>query len=368
MKNFTSVDYLLKHTRANIYCLIRSKKGTDPQTRLLDVLHFYFGNKYDKLIFKRLFVVEGDISKKSLGISKIFFNDLGSDIDCVINAAAVVKHYGKSNIFTETNIEGTKNIIDFCNKFSCKLIHISTLSVCGNIFETNEYTVANLSQNINFTEKNLFIGQDLSNIYIYTKFLAERLVLESILNDNLNAKIIRLGNITNRYSDGKFQINVSENAFINRIKSFLQIGCIPEYMTDGYIEFTPVDLCAEAIVKLCFTKTNNSIFHVYNNNHITFENILLLFKKFGINIDIVTESKFNKKIKKLLQSDNSKSNLSGIINDFDNNKKLSYKTNIKISNNITNKLLKKLSFKWSKIDSKYIKKYIVYLKSIGYLE
>ena len=49
------LDNLLKHTKCNIYCLIRSKNNTDPQTRLLDILHFYFGSKYDKYIFKRIF-------------------------------------------------------------------------------------------------------------------------------------------------------------------------------------------------------------------------------------------------------------------------------------------------------------------------
>ena len=91
-------------------------------------------------------------------------------------------------------------------------MHCSTLSVCGNIFETDKYTKASLTKGTIFQESNLYIGQDLSNIYIYTKFIAERLILENIINKNLDAKIIRLGNITNRYSDGMFQINISENA------------------------------------------------------------------------------------------------------------------------------------------------------------
>lgn len=359
------LDYLLKHTKCNVYCLVRSQKNSDAYSKMIKNIHFYFNNKYDKLIYKRIFIIEGDITKNHLGISVGYFDKLGNTIDCVINSAAVVRHYGKTNIFNETNIIGTQNIIDFCTKFNNKLIHLSTLSVSGNMFESDSYSIADLSSDITFSEKSLFIGQDLSNVYIATKFFAERLILENIINHNLNAKIIRLGNITNRYSDGKFQINVSENAFLNRIKSFLQLESVPDYITDGYIEFTPVDLCAESIVKIALSKTDLTIFHVYNNNHITFSRLIDLFNKYGIKINILNESEFGKKIQDTL-IDN-KSNLSGIINDFGKNKRLSYTSKIKISNNITNKFLKKLSFKWPRIDQKYIKKYISYLRSIGYL-
>ena len=89
------------------------------------------------------------------------------------------------------------------------------------------------------------------------------------MNGSLDAKIIRLGNITNRYSDGIFQINVTENSFLNRINSFLHIGCVPDYLADKYMEFSPVDLCAEAIVKLASSNTKFTIYHIYNNNPIT---------------------------------------------------------------------------------------------------
>lgn len=123
------LDNLLKHTKCNVYCLIRAKNNNDPQTRLLDVLRFYFGPKYDKYIFKRIFAIEGDITENNLGMSDMYYEELGKNISCVINSAAIVKHYGNSDIFNNTNISGTQNIINFCTKFNCKLMHLSTLSV-----------------------------------------------------------------------------------------------------------------------------------------------------------------------------------------------------------------------------------------------
>ena len=64
----------------------------------------------------------------------------------------------------------------------------------------------------------------------------------------LEAQILRLGNITNRSSDGKFQINSDENAFLSRLKSFIKIGLVPENLLQTNLEFTPVDDCAKAII------------------------------------------------------------------------------------------------------------------------
>lgn len=134
------------------------------------------------------------------------------------------------------------------------------------------------------------------------------------------------------------------------------------------MEFTPVDLCAEAITKLIFSKNNFTIYHVYNNNHITFKKMVSLLNLLKIPIEIVDKETFNKKVHSLTKDVKTKNILSGIINDFDENKDLSYNTNIKLQNNFTNKLLKSLSFKWSKINEKYLRKYIIYLKSIGYIK
>ena len=111
-----------------------------------------------------------------------------------------------------------------------------------------------------------------------------------------------------------------------------------------------------------------TIFHVYNNRHITFTELIKILNSLHIPMEIVSSDEFNKRVESLSKNEDKKYNLSGIINDFDKNKKLKYTTNIKIKNDFTNKILKNLSFKWPKINEKYIKRYVRYLKSIGYLK
>ena len=62
------------------------------------------------------------------------------------------------------------------------------------------------------------MGQDISNKYVNTKFNAEEVILTNVTTNNLKAKIVRVGNLMSRYSDGEFQINSLENAFMKQLK------------------------------------------------------------------------------------------------------------------------------------------------------
>lgn len=166
---------------------------------------------------------------------------LKNNITTVINAGALVKHFGISKLFNDINVKGTENVVEFCKKENKRLIHISTISVSGN--GEKEETVEETTENINskkiFKVSDLYIGQNISGIYTITKFEAEKIVLKAI-KSGLNAQILRMGNITNRYSDGVFQQNVEENAFAKRLKSFIELGMFPQYLLDHAIELGPV--------------------------------------------------------------------------------------------------------------------------------
>lgn len=359
------LDKLLSETKATVYCLVRNKNQVSYADRLAKTLHFYFGNKYDKLVGTRIQIVKGNVAEKHLGFSDSLYHDLGSKLSCIINSAAIVKHYGKSSVFDEVNIKGVENMITFCKDFDIKLYHLSTLSVSGNVFAEGSFEGASIKEKSVFQEHDLYINQDISNIYVYTKFIAERLILENIAKNNLQGCIIRLGNITNRYSDGKFQINISENAFLNRILTFIKLGCIPDYLLEGYGEFTPVDYVASAITKIVQSQVDYTVFHLYNNKHLPMDKLIALLNKYGLKIDILSEAEFLKVVDNTLHSN--QNILSGIINDFDTNKKLIYDSNIILNNNFTNEFLAKLSFKWCKIGKGYLFKYLNYLKDLGYL-
>ncbi|MDO5555588.1 MAG: AMP-binding protein [Clostridia bacterium] len=351
------LDNFLKNEKGKVYCLIRKKYGVPSEERLKKTLSFYFGKKYNSQINKRICIIEGDIVLENLGIDDLSMID---NVTAVINSAAIVKHYGKYETFEKINIDGTKNIVQFCKKYNKKLLHMSTLSISGN---------SNLDYNNNntqlFSERNLYINQELDNIYTITKYEAERIILEEIEN-GLKANILRFGNITNRYSDGCFQINALDNAFANRIKSFVQIGCVPKILENVQIDFAPVDYCADAVVKILKHFNNKFIvFHIDNQKHISGYELIKLINELGLSIETVDNKDFKAKILSLSKDKEKKKLISGVINDLDKNKELSYKSKIKINSDFTIEYLKKLNFEWPNINKNYLKKYIDYFKSIN---
>lgn len=360
------LDKLLSNTNATVYCLVRDKDNVSHINRLYKTLQFYFGHTYDNLVGNRIKIIQGDITDKHLGFSKEDYEKIGKQLSCVINSAAIVKHYGKSSDFDKINIEGVENIIDFCRDFDIKLYHLSTLSVSGNVFAEGNFSEALVKEKTIFKENQLFIEQDISNLYVYTKFMAERIILENVANNLLKATIIRLGNITNRYLDGKFQINISENAFLNRLLAFIKLGCIPDYLLEGYGEFTPVDFVADAIIKIATCGNDEyTVLHLYNNNHLPLPKLISFLNQYGLKMEILPEKEFLAAVNSALNTD--ENILSGIINDFDKNKKLIYDSNIILNNDFTNEFLSKLSFKWCKIGKIYLFRYLDYLKDLGYL-
>ncbi len=340
------------------YCLIRQKTLLEPEERLRKTLNFYFGNKYDNYFGNRIVVIQGDITNQTFTLSNADLEDLAENISTVIHSAALVKHYGSYEHFNDINVIGTKNITDFCYKFNKKLYYISTLSISGN---------DNMEDNTikYFKESNFFINQNLNNIYIYTKFEAEKIILEKI-QDGLKACILRVGNITNRYSDGKFQINVSENAFVNRIKSFLSLGIMLNKFLEHHIEFTPVDYCASAIIKIIASNSNFTIFHLFNDNTIKCGDLLNILSQLGITLSNVTDEEFKICIKKFLNNEKLKSKISGIVSDLDDKQNLNLITNTLPSSDFTKEYLKILDFKWPIINNEYITKYITYFNNIKY--
>lgn len=361
------LDYFLQNESGIAYCLIRPEPGLTLENKLENKLHYYFGNKYDNLLGNRIIIVNSDICIKNLGLSDNQIEDLATKVSCVVNCAAKVSHYGNYNDFKKVNVTGTENIIKFCMKYNKPLYHISTLSVSGNGLVDQAYIEQDFKNEVIFSENNFYINQSLDNVYVRSKFEAEKLILNSILN-GLDGYIFRIGNLMNRFSDGKFQNNVDENAFINRLLSLSAIGCIPDYLLDGYMEFTPIDSCAEAIIRImqCEHK-NNRVFHLFNHNHVDVKKFIDVFKSYR-KIDILSDKDFIAKINLLLKQDGSSKILSGIIKDFDHNMHLVYKSNIKLKSDFTIEFLSKLGFNWPSIDVKYLTQFFDYFCSLHYID
>lgn len=244
--------------KLDVVCLVRNPK------KLESVLKFYFPHDSALMKYKS---VTGDIEKENLGLNESTYNKLSSYVDTVIHTAANVHHTGHYEDFERSNVLGTQHVIAFCEKSGAFLHHTSTASVsgAGTAKQTNPKAI--------FTEKILDIGQHYTeNVYIHSKYRAEEKVILARKN-GLRANIYRIGNLTWRFKDGLFQRNFEDNGFLRRCHGLMKVGVYCSELDIFPIDFTPVDLCANAYVKLVMSGDENQIYHMLNPNMLYLKNL-----------------------------------------------------------------------------------------------
>jgi len=348
------------------YCLVRGKDKADSIKRMQELLNFYFGDKYADML--RIEVICADLQKDKFGLTDNEYSDLLDKVDTVINCAASVKHYGSYKYFYEANVETTKRLIGFCKEANAKLIHTSTLSVSGNTFGDGFDGYISETEK-HFYESSLYIEQPLENVYGRSKFEAEKAVLDAMV-DGLQGNIMRMGNLTNRISDGQFQKNHESNAFLQRVKGVLELGLFPEYLLKdtNYAEFTPIDEAANAVMRIVrHFSTEQTVFHINNYKEVRFSKLICVLKQLGINIEAVNGNVFTDALRQTAKQTGLEHIFETFINDMDENDQLNYDSNIRIENGFTMQYLKQLGFEWSDIGIDYLRKYVEYFRKIGYL-
>lgn len=220
---------------------------------------------------------------------------------------------------------------------------------------------------IHFDETSYYIGQPLDNVYVRSKFEAELAVYDAMLR-GLDAKVIRVGNLTNRQTDFKFQPNYRQNAFLTRVKAILEFGMFPDYLIPLYSEFSPIDATAEGIVKIAQYANRQTVFHLNSNKHIYFDRFLEVVHKLGIKVNVVDGAVFHEALEQTVKDAGMEYIFKAFQNDMDSQGRLLYDSNIRIDNDFTVWFLKKLGFEWTKTDLQYIRGYIEYFREIGYLD
>ena len=319
----------LMRRKMSVICLVRNEQ------KLKETLKYYFPREHEYFAYK---VVLGDIAEPMLGLDEKDYLALAKKVDMVIHTAANVSHAGNYADFERTNVLGTQNVIDFCFKAGAVLQHTSTASVHG------AGTVAQHNPDAKFDEFSLDIGQEYSqNVYIHSKYKAEELVLLA-REEGLEANIFRIGNLTWRMKDGVFQRNAQDNGFISRCKGLFKVGVYSKEIAQYPIDFTPVDECADAYVRLALSNRVNNIYNLYNPHVFVIDT---LAKKLFRSFKQVSSEMFDKSLKELI-SDKDVAVLSFY------SAIASSSANVPISNEYTVAELGKLGFKWSKINLRYL--------------
>ena len=346
---------LLENDVGNIYCLVRSKGNLTGEVRLRSLLYYYFSTDYDEYFNSRLHVVEGDITD-----FEDFKKLIPYDINTIINSAANVKHFSSGTDIEDINYHGVLNGLEFAKLKKCKFVQISTVSTAGE--SINNYP----PEDRVYCEQDLYIGQKVDNQYLGSKFLAERAVLQAACDNQLDVKIMRVGNLMARTSDSEFQINFNSNGFINRLKSFVTVGKFPYSMLNNTFELSQIDITAKSIVGLSKTPDDCVVFHPYNNHFVTFADILNIFKSLDIDVEIVDEEEYEEAFEKIMKDETKQDGISGIITSIGQGTEK--KIWVKDENDYTIQVSHLLGINWPLISEEYIYNFIKFLKDFGFFD
>lgn len=344
----------LKEENGTAYCMLRKGKFESAEDRLRNMMYYYFDDRYEKAITEQVKVVESDVTDY-----KYFEPFEKEDISTVFNCAANVKHFSNGTDIEDINVGGAVNCSKLCERLGARLIHFSTVSVSGTATEET-----NLQQNV-LTEQSLYFGQDLDNKYISSKLMGERMVLEAVAERGLDAKIIRVGTLAARESDGEFQINFLTNNFMGRLRSYSILGCFPYSMIENQVCMGPIDTSCEAFLKLARTPKACCVYNAVNNHTLPLGDIIRRMNKIGIYIRFVDDADFAAALTEA-QKDPEKAAILSSMTAYMNMAHGKKMITIPCEAHYTTQVLARMGFFWNASNEKYVDDFINALSGFSF--
>jgi thioester reductase-like protein len=350
---------LLFSTGCDINILVRGKNEDEAEQKLVEKLKYYFGdNLYDQ--FKeRINVIKGDLTEEYFGLTSKEYNNLADRVDCVLNSAANVKHYGKFEDFHEINVKGTERLINFCKAGKTKdFNHVSTVSIGSGNVKGKRFGV--------FTEYDTDIGQEYDNYYLITKFEAEKLI-SNARADGLNCNVFRVGNIVFDSETGKFQENITDNAFYKLIRAGIKLGLIAE-MSLQTRDFSCADYVSKAIA-LLFDKSNlkNETYHISNPYRVATFELESAAKDLGYVVKIVPLDEFLDYITENVENSTIETYIADMLLHAHVLANSSDVTNFRIESSKTETVLKGLGFEWPQLNHQHIYRMLEHCKKVDFI-
>lgn len=263
-------SYLLKVFLQNglkVYTLARSRTEKTARDRVIDTLRFW-----DKDIVVKakdnLVILEGDISDVNLGLDVQIRNLLKTCVDEIFHCAAITDLNRPMPEMKKTNIDGTRNVLDFalyCRNGGSliKANHISTAYVYG-------------SYEGLFKEGNLDVGQKFETNYEESKFRAELLV-EDYRKNGLWVDIYRPPIVMGDSIEGRtFQFK--------HIYQFMNLCGLEIFdslpVRGARVSLIPVDILCQAIYLISANTTNkNWNYHTFPRHLVPIEKVIEVASK-----------------------------------------------------------------------------------------
>lgn len=122
--------------------------------------------------------------------------------------------------------------------------------------------------------------------------MSERVMLEAAAN-GLDAKVIRVGTLAARESDGEFRINFLTNNFMGRLRSYNLLGCFPFAMLENQVCLGHIDRSCKAFLKLSKTPKSCCLFNAVNDHTLPLGDIIRRMNETGMKVELVEYDEFS---------------------------------------------------------------------------
>jgi thioester reductase-like protein len=264
---------LLRHTRTDVYCLVRAPDAEEGGERLREALEAY--ELWDEELSSRIFAVVGDLSEPLLGLGSERFDELAAEVDAVYHSGALVNWVYPYNALKPTNVLGTAEVLRLAARAGAMPVHfVSTLGVFPLVGRSGVESVGE--------DDDLNHGGSLYNGYTQSKWVAEKL-MEIARSRGLPVCVYRPSLIT---GDSRTGIWNADDFTCKMIESWIGLGTAPEVDTE--MNMVPVDYVSRAIVRLSLREESlGKRFHLANARPIKVDDLAAWIEAFGYSLERV---------------------------------------------------------------------------------
>ena len=258
---------LLRHTRTDVYCLVRAPDAEEGGKRLRRALEAY--SLWDEELSSRIIPVVGDLSEPLLGLGPKRFEELAGNIDAVYHNGASVNWVYPYKALKPINVLGTAEVLRLVARDGAKPLHfVSTLGVFP--------LVGRSGAEVLHEDDDLNHGGALYNGYTQSKWVAEKLV-EIARERGSPVSVYRPSLISGDSRTGAWN---TDDFTCKMIKSWVGLGTAPRVDTE--MNMVPVDYVSRAIVRLSLR--NESLgkrFHLANPRPVKVDDLVAWIEAFG---------------------------------------------------------------------------------------
>lgn len=216
------------------------------------------------------------MSLSSFGLEPQQYSQLAQQIDCIYHAAANINMLYPYETLQATNVQGTREVIQFAAAIKTKPIHYISSTA---IFEAKGFFNRQepISENIDLAKCEEVYGG-----YAQTKWVAEKL-LQQAKNKGVPVNIYRLGMLTGHSQTG---VSNTGDMLCKLVNLFIQQSKMPK--SEAIIDMLPIDYAVQTMTHLSLqAQLLNQNFHFTNKNSLSFEQLAKVFNEIGYPVQAI---------------------------------------------------------------------------------